>query len=350
MQFIYIGTFCFLCIGLFFWSTKSEAKIKRWSTPRSYFVRKKRVGFLFAPGVLHDDSATIRYCKRYTTSAGLALESQSGFEVLDSKNCCACVFPEIVIRQPVQQKKKKKQKLKGRTLPKLFYRMGSWFRDRKSKKKYGTEPNALVKQFDIDLNKLNIAQEDDINALMNTYHSYIQTNAWDNVVLYGFSRGAATTFNFMSTKYKLQDAQCVKAVVLQGCFDTMTGTLNFKRFDINKFLSRMLPKYTSDRVEPINLVKDFPRNIPILFITSKADEVVPAASTQRLAYALKDTGHQNVYLLTVESSPHSRYTSYNKEEMDIIERVVHAFYHSCGLSHIRYLAKEGKTSLETCRL
>lgn len=323
---------------------------KRWTYPKSYFFFKKRTGFLFAPGVLDDDSSTIQLCRAYTTVAGVDLKSKTGIELIDADYCSSCIFPEIVI--PVKPKKKKKQRvLSNGVLPRFFYRVGTWVRHRRTNKKYGKEPNSVVKEYDIDLTKLNIAQEPDLTALLNHYSDYVEETKPDNMVLYGFSRGAATTFTFMATKYAQHNHPIVKAVVLQGCFDSIRGTLNgWKRFDVNKFLSRMLPNYVADRLEPIHVVAEFPHAVPVLFITSKCDEVVPAKSTQKLAQALRQAGHPHVYILTVEHSPHSRYTSYHKEDISNIEKTVHAFYKKWGLSHIRPLARQGKKLLEMCHL
>lgn len=320
----------------------------KWKRPGFLFFRNGTL-FVFAPGVMHYEGAIINFCRKYTTSTGITLESKTGIELIDSDYCCTCNFSEIVIPDDPAQEKKQRVFSKG-VLPRFFYRFGTWVRHKRLNKKYGKEPNYREKKFHLNLKELNIGQESDQVILSELYEKSVRRNKRKSVVMYGFSRGAATTFNFMATKYAKQSKQKVKAVVLQGCFDSIDNTMGkLKRF----FLNRMLPNFSdanNKRQEPIHLVDDFPFSIPVLFITSECDELVPASSTCTLANALRAAGHPHVYLLVLKRSPHSRYTSHDSEDTKKVECIVHAFYKQFGVSYIRSLAKEGKNLLSECKL
>jgi predicted esterase len=337
----------FMMFSKFTWPwPKQASKAFKWSHPSRFFVNRCTI---FAPGVLHDESAIIQFCKTFKTLNGEVLESKTGIELIDSNHCCTCNFSEVVIPEQSLENPKHKVFSKG-VLPRLFYRLGTRLRHWRHRKKFGPEPNHRPKKFHLDLTRLNIAQESDQLILAEAYDKNIRPRRRNIIVIYGFSRGAATTFNFMARKYKQQKKQCVKAVILQGCFDSIDNTMGrLKR----GFLNRMLPNFSdahNQRQEPIHVVRDFPRDIPVLFITSERDELVPYKSTCALAHALRNSGHSNVYLLILKESPHSRYTSHNEKDTHTVECVVHAFYKKYKVSYIGTLAKGGKEMLEECKL
>lgn len=202
---------------------------------------------------------------------------------------------------------------------------------------------------------LNIGQEQDVAILENTYNKHIneQRNLHPDkeigVVCYGASRGAATTFNFLA-KHKPVHA---KIAVLEGCFDSVEHVLQnrygllasiFGASRLGKFLS-CLCKYRPHGLSPINLVAEFPKDVPVLFITSRKDREVPMECTLELVDRLRKTGHHDVHLLILEHSSHPAYMYDHPEDTLKYAQAVHAFYKKYGAPYNQALAYDGEKYL-----
>jgi len=106
------------------------------------------------------------------------------------------------------------------------------------------------------------------------------------------SRGAATTFSAAATNdYNMAK---VKLIVLEGCYDSVAGAAASSPLFLGSGrLQSLFVKITSKMTEfkkegssPIQLVDKFPEHVPVIFITSKADSVVPLKSVTCLVDAL----------------------------------------------------------------
>ncbi len=78
-----------------------------------------------------------------------------------------------------------------------------------------------VQSYSIDLSKINIGQAGDIKNHFNKYQKCIHEYENVDLILYGVSRGAATTFSAMAT----HNYQNVRLVVLDGCFDSIENPI-----------------------------------------------------------------------------------------------------------------------------
>ena len=109
-------------------------------------------------------------------------------------------------------------------------------------------------------------------------------------------------------------------------------------------------RYRSDGPSPLQSVEDFPENIPVVFITSKIDKVVPCSNTENIARALAEKKKNDVYLLKLERSSHPNYMFDNLKDRDCYETFIHALYKKYNLKHDPELARKGEHLIESCTL
>lgn len=177
----------------------------------------------------------------------------------------------------------------------------------------------------------------------------------DQVVLYGVSRGASVIINvvgsFIETKKPMPS---LKAIVLESpfahCEDVILGYA--KQFNLPPFFMRFLAKrffkeYHPKKNAPIDFVAHISQDIPILFICTKDDIIVPVQSTRRLYTRLREAGHKKVHLLEFSSGMHANivWGTHGRE----YHAVVNAFYCAYNLPHDVELAAIGKARFALCQ-
>lgn len=165
-------------------------------------------------------------------------------------------------------------------------------------------------------------------------------------ILYGVSRGAATTFNALAT----QQYQNVRLVILEGCYDRLRNVLRRQH--------RILPvtlvecglsfatEYRPGAFDPIDAVGRIPTTVPIGFVMSFADRVTPVRDAMRLVKALRKAGHESVHVLTLWRSPHGKYTESNEADFLGYMYWLHALYQRYDLPHVPEYALSGQPLLE----
>lgn len=223
---------------------------------------------------------------------------------------------------------------------------------------YGTlikgEPsgNETIAAHAIDLSKINVAQQGDLENHKRRLQSCRNEFPEDDIIAYGVSRGAATTFQSLATLHQQHsdDLKAVKLCILEGCFDSVPNIMK-KRYPrlfnsplIENFLMALAAWVTSFKKEgtsPIEMVAAFPQHIPVAFITSAEDKEVPAESTRNLAQALARAGHQHVYLLELQNSSHPRYMFDDAADTELYKHFIHALYAENNLPHIVKYAQNG---------
>jgi len=213
-------------------------------------------------------------------------------------------------------------------------------------------PNAPEKIFNRNQNT-GLAQQSEMDSfgyVLDTALEYDQP-----VVLYGLSRGASVIINVLGSRSAAQrQLPHIQAVVLESpfahCEDIIRGYA--QQFKLPPFFMRFLAKrffkeYHKAKNAPIDLVEYLPNTIPILFICTSEDTIVPAGSTKRLYAALRNLGHEHVYLVEFPSGIHANivWGMYGRE----YHAVIHAFYAKYGLPHNQELAALGKPRLEVCQ-
>lgn len=213
-------------------------------------------------------------------------------------------------------------------------------------------PQSSLCKHSIHIHKVNLGQADDIANHLEKYYACQDHFGKISVILYGVSRGAATTFNALSTYPDIYQ-EYVKAVILESPFDSISDVLQ-QRFPYqHRIITWLLSCYTAYNCKgpfPIQLVATFPPSIPVLFITSSQDKMVPQERTEALARALAQRKKNDVYLLKLSSSHHARYMFDSSEDARIYRDVVHAFYHMYGLPYIKEYAQAGIKELQESKL
>jgi len=203
-----------------------------------------------------------------------------------------------------------------------------------------------VSAHSLDIKTISVAQESDLEMHKKKY-DLIATNS--DVMLYGVSRGAATTFAAMCV-YKYN----VKLVILEGCFfsvpEVFKNRYGFASSHIYSFAKWVLSSHKEDGHSPASLVSEFPEQIPVAFITSKIDTSVHPESTRKLAKLLASRKKNPVYLLELKKSRHPHYMFDDKEDRRNYECFLHALYKEYQLPHIPELAKLGEPLLQQCKL
>ena len=215
-----------------------------------------------------------------------------------------------------------------------------------------------------NLTKINIGQELDMESHKKKYDSWVTQRVEERgAVLYGVSRGTAATFCAYA-KYKYPE---VKLVVLEGAIDSTQNLLSkyislicpgifaFRfRSGINAGLSffknRGYLAYDPEGPSPLKSVDEFPEGIPVVFISSKIDLIVPYKNTENIARALANKGKNQVYLLTLLHSRHPNYMFDDIKDHDDYEAFIHAVYKKYNINHDSKLAAKGELLLESCLL
>jgi hypothetical protein len=200
----------------------------------------------------------------------------------------------------------------------------------------------------IDFNATSLGQNGDIAEHKTRYDLCITQYPDSYIILYGVSRGAATTFNACASNQ--YDMNRIKLIVLEGCFDSVAGAVHdsplFWGWDkLEKtFLKTLawMTKFKEDGIAPIKLVDAFPENVPVLFVASKCDAIVPLSSTQRLVNALYLKGKNPIYSLVLQHSSHPKYMIDNKEDTENYRDCLHALYKHLDLPYIAEYAESGQ--------
>lgn len=140
----------------------------------------------------------------------------------------------------------------------------------------------------------------------------------------------------------------VRLVVLEGCFDSVEHVV-FERYGsfmagtmYGLLTTAIAKQHDPEGIAPIKLVSEFPLDVPVAFITSEKDKEVPPQCTRNLAMELVKAGHKQVYLHTLQHSPHPQYMMYNEEDAQNYQAFVHAVYKKHSLPYIPKYAAMAK--------
>lgn len=77
---------------------------------------------------------------------------------------------------------------------------------------------------------------------------------------------------------------------------------------------------------PIDTVTKIPHSVPIVFITSECDIVVPKTCTQNLIDRLRESGHYQVYHCELRHSSHDGMSIENEEDQLMYCNFMDALY------------------------
>lgn len=305
------------------------------------------VSYIYAPGMMGTEMMMGRYCPSFTAITGEKIDWKLGGHVIGSPHT-AVIFSEINLEKP-----------NGFTWNPLTAILNGLRRDlfplaqRFLEEKYdfsvkdNSRSSKSVVNYSFDFRQANIGQAKDIHALHKTYHEHLKKYSETNVVLYGDSRGAVSIFNFI--------AQCrptrVKAAVLDGIFDDVPHCIKHFLYNdknesteqrLHDIVSFIMGSYKKNGPFPRQLVEKITDEIPLLFVTSLKDGLVAPQCTIYLYNRLKERGHKKIHLLILKKSLHPCYMIDDKDDKNMYETVVHAFYKQYGLPHNSIKAFEGQ--------
>jgi hypothetical protein len=200
----------------------------------------------------------------------------------------------------------------------------------------------------VNVKKINLGQDIDIAEHKTRYALFKKQHPDAQCILFGISRGAATTFNSEALhKFPAQ------LIILEGCFTTVTDVLQKRYGKLHTLAQRLLTRFTSYNPQghsPADLCKDFPAGIPVVFISSKKDREVHYELTHKLAHTLAAQKQNDVYLITLDNSSHSGYALDNQTDRQKYQACMHAIYKKYNLPYIEQYALEGEKYVPDCLL
>ncbi len=214
----------------------------------------------------------------------------------------------------------------------------------------------------INLSEYSLGQSSDMESHYDKYKHWLALTGEDKkdgLILWGVSRGTAATFCALTNPEYKDQYKNIKLVVLEGAVDSISNVIG-KRFGraaplaaqtLNFFHQHKIIKYDNENgPTPLNTVHNFPENIPVVFITSKIDTIVPPENTRHIAWELAKQKKNDIFLLELNSSTHPNYMFDNKEDHDRYEQFIHAIYERYQLAHKPELAAQGRGLLERYKL
>lgn len=309
---------------------------------------------LFAPGLWSSEHQAAKYCTAYKASTGQTVTSTHGFEGINGTTCIACNFPEISLRKIYTV-----DDVYLYMIPLLLWRSLLTHIGRHilttSNNRYqimingAAEHDFSIEPYYLNLTKLNFGQELDVQTITTMYQTSLEdTSLPHDIILFGVSRGAVAVFNFIATEYIHQSEHRVKALILESCFDAL-----YNITPLSPLLSLLLPHYNHSGIAPIrdDILENFVSvcnhyNIPVLMISSHADQRVPYKNTHNLYQQLQNAGLNNLHLVTLHHSIHSGYTHDDEDDTKTYLQALHTFYKQYGLSHIADYTNSHKSFLK----
>jgi len=292
-----------------------------------------KTSYIFAPGLHSYETQLARYTPQFTAITGEEVSSPKGIHAINQP-VTICKFPEIKLQSTKKMFLNPIDWITSAIMTLRNVKCGVQITDSKLGSKYKINGHAS------DISKINLGQEADIKALTETYNKHIALYPNTDIILFGTSRGAATTFNAMAQKAFPQ----IKMIVLEGIFDSISHLLRHKYKTTHNFVQAIIARFTSykpEGISPQSLVTNYPKDLPTLIVSSKKDELVPYCCTEKLYAALKDAGYSKVHFLILENAGHAGYSCDNQQDKDLYESVLHAFYKHYNQSHDQELAQAG---------
>jgi pimeloyl-ACP methyl ester carboxylesterase len=230
---------------------------------------------------------------------------------------------------------------------------------------YPTDEAGSFRHYTIDHAACSLGQATDIaDHALKIEHLKKTIPDIQDIILYGVSRGAATTFSALAT-HQYED---VKLCVLEGVPSSMSGIFKSyaKHRDIGKLAYQYLGptflggQHKTDKASQARAyVKNFPNEVPLLIVSSIEDEVVPHENSIRLALRVaakrvkaRDEGKTvaPVYFLQLDTVGHNHYTTHDSEDALRYQSCIHAIYKQLKLPYIETYAEQDHSILDVSEL
>ena len=172
----------------------------------------------------------------------------------------------------------------------------------------------------INYKETSLAQENEIAAFKDAFDDVCQeieyqTGRTPQIVLTGVSRGASSIITFMAT----HNPQNVCALVLESPFDAVhsiirgilkkVGISHAERLEkfVHSLATKPYKKYDRFAPTPLDMIPFIQnKDLPILIICSKKDELIPWDSSYRLHEEFKKHNFTNVHIFVSSHGKHVR--------------------------------------------
>lgn len=216
-------------------------------------------------------------------------------------------------------------------------------------------PDATNKFYRVNYNETSFGQENEIGRLYTAYNTALSHYKKDScdIILWGLSRGASNVLIFAG----LYDLPQVKAIVLESPYYSMSEVIeslmakkNIGWLDISygeTIAEFIFKKYSRHGLSPAKCLENIPKDMPILIICSKEDNLVPASTSINVYKKLVEAGHKHTYLFITDHGKHAEILQGPDGEK--YQSVVNAFYKKYNLPHCRASAAQGKSLLALCQ-
>lgn len=196
--------------------------------------------------------------------------------------------------------------------------------------------------YSINLADMNIAQTADVAELIQRDKDI----PLDQLISFGMSRGAATTF----VRHALYPERKAKLVLLEGCPDSIPNVMEY-RYGVQgatvvEWLLTRLTSYDASFARthsPLALAAHFPKDVPIAFVTSERDTKVQPAGTLRLVAALHAAGHKMIHVLVLKDADHDCSLTWSERDKTAYVDFVKDLHKRYGIRHFhRWFEEEGE--------
>lgn len=177
---------------------------------------------------------------------------------------------------------------------------------------------------------LNVAGERDVAQYLDAVRQCIATEPTRRIVLFGTSRGASTVLLAMR-HLSTEEKSHIALALVEGPFDTIQHVTDWRfgrAAPLVRWAMRTFALYREDQASPLEALRhaEFPLDIPLAFIRSKVDTVVPEECTRPLLIALKARNHPALHELVLERSHHSRMSLDDARDQESYLRFVYDLY------------------------
>jgi hypothetical protein len=214
-------------------------------------------------------------------------------------------------------------------------------------------PDATNKFYKVNWSETSFGQENEIDRLRLVYQRTINKYQDCDIVLFGLSRGASNVAIFAG----LHQYDNIKALVLESPYNTMTDVienvmhqkcLGWLDVSYGETMAEFIfKKYKRNGWSPKNCCENIPKDIPILIICSKEDQLVPCSSSINLYKNLISSGHEHTYILITDYGKHAHIL--HGPDSEKYHTTVNAFYKKYNLPYCPTSAAKGESYLTLCQ-
>lgn len=213
-------------------------------------------------------------------------------------------------------------------------------------------PDADLNPRRSDSRKTTLGQGKELQCIANTLREVLAGPCTQrSCVMVGISRGAVAAINYCALTQPTQ----VQALILESPFDHIDTIVQeraknsyFKwlpgiNFVTTTLFDYLYPAHDRQGPQPIDLISRLPKQMPILIVHAETDTITPLACSKKLVQKLQESGHTNVYFLSLQEGKHALLRK--GKSAQLYQEITHAFLAAHNLTHDPALAAAGKSKL-----